>query len=264
MKKFLYLLVKSAGKILLKYFNSNNLNVEYKSKNNPVTIADKETEYLLKNLILKKFPNDKFICEESCSTKVEINPSKRYWIIDPLDGTVNFTKGLNIFCTSIALMENNDIKYAIVYNPYTEELFYAQKNFGSFKNDKQIFVSKEKKLKNSLLVTGFPYYTHKNPKQVFDIFNKFSISAQGIRRLGSAAMDMCYVAQGVFDGFWEENLQPWDVAAGFLIVKEAGGKVTDYFGKNNFLFGKQLIASNNKIHSQMLKITKKIYRTTNY
>jgi myo-inositol-1(or 4)-monophosphatase len=157
-------------------------------------------------------------------------------------------------------MENNEIKYGIVYNPVTNELFYAQKNCGAFKNDKKIFVSKEKNLKNSLLVTGFPYYTHKNPRQVFDIFNKFSVSAQGIRRLGSAALDMCYVAEGVFEGFWEENLQPWDVAAGELIVKESGGKVSDYFGKNNYLFGKQLVVSNGFIHNQMLNVIKKFVK----
>ena len=256
MKEFLIQITQQAGKILEKYFYSQNLEVKYKSKNNPVTQADKESEEKIKELISKKFPNDKFICEESCPSVKELNKNTRYWVIDPLDGTVNFSHKLPIFCISIGVIEENEVVEGIVYNPITKDLYYAKNGTGAYKNSKKISVSKIKTLQNSLLVTGFPYYTHKNPKRVFTIFNKFSTTAQAVRRLGSAALDLCMVAEGIFEGFWEENLQVWDVAAGSLIIKEAGGKITDYFGGNNYLFGKTLVASNKKIHSQMLKIIK--------
>ncbi len=257
MKKFLYTLVKLSGKILVKYF-TKNLTVEFKAKHNPVTQADKEAEEVIKNYITQKFPQDKFICEESCPEVNKIDNSTRYWIIDPLDGTVNFTHKLPIFCISIGILQERKVIEAIVYNPITEVIYYAKRGYGAYKNDKKILVSKTKNLYNSLLVTGFPYYTYKNPKRVFKLFNKFAISSQAIRRLGSAALDLCMVAEGIFDGFWEENLQVWDVAAGSLIVKEAGGKVTDYYGNNNYLFGKTIVASNKKIHYQMLEIIKEV------
>ncbi len=254
MKKFLIKIVETAGKILEKYFYSQNLEIVYKSKNNPVTQADKESEEKIKEIISKKFPNDRFVCEESCPTVEELNKNTRYWVIDPLDGTVNFSHKLPIFCISIGIIENNEVLEGIVYNPITKDFYYAKKGCGAYKNNKKILASKIKNLYNSLLVTGFPYYTHKNPKSVFKLFNKFAIKAQAIRRLGSAALDLCMVAEGIFDGFWEENLHVWDVAAGSLIVEEAGGKITDYYGSGNFLFGKTIVASNGKIHSQMLKV----------
>ncbi|MCX7956932.1 MAG: inositol monophosphatase [Endomicrobia bacterium] len=263
MKNFLTNLAKEAGEILEDYFNNNkNIKIEYKSKNNPVTQADKETENFIIKKILDKFPYDKIICEESCPviyTKNDISKidnTKIYWIIDPLDGTVNFTHKLPVFSISIAIMKNLKIEEAVVYNPITKDLYYAKKNLGAYKNNKKILVSKIKNLYNSLLVTGFPYYTHKDPKRVFTLFKKFATTSQAVRRLGSAALDLCMVAEGIFEGFWEENLQVWDVAAGSLIVSEAGGKVTDYFGNKNYLFGKTIVASNTKIHNQMLKIIK--------
>ena len=263
MKNFLINLVKTAGRILQKYYYSDisQLSLKYKSKHNPVTKADKEAEEIIKYMISKKFPNDKFICEESCPTVDKLNKEQRYWVIDPLDGTVNFSHKLPIFCISIAIIENNDIVEGIVYNPITKDLYYAKKGCGAYKNNKRILVSKIKNLYNSLLVTGFPYYTYKNPQRVFKLFNKFAISAQAVRRLGSAALDLCMVAEGIFEGFWEENLQIWDVAAGSLIVKEAGGEVTDFFGKDNYLFGKTIVATNGKIHKQMLNIISKTVKS---
>lgn len=256
MKKFLIKIVETAGKILEKYFYSQNLKITYKSKNNPVTQADKESEERIKELISKKFPNDKFICEESCPTVDMLDKNTRYWVIDPLDGTVNFSHKLPIFCISIGIIEQNEVVEGIVYNPITKDLYYAKKGHGAYKNNKKILASKIKNLYNALLATGFPYYTHTNPKNVFILFNKFATKAQAIRRLGSAALDLCMVAEGIFDGFWEENLQVWDVAAGSLILKEAGGKVTDFSGGGNYLFGKTVVASNGKIHNQMLKLIK--------
>jgi len=262
MKLFLIELAKEAGAIVKKYFYSqtSELSLKYKSKNNPVTRADRESEEIIKNEILKKFPNDEIICEESCPTVGKFNFRRdiRYWVIDPLDGTVNFWHKFPMFCISIAIIENCEIAEGVVYNPITKELYYAKKDCGAYKNNKRISVSKICDLQSSLLVTGFPYYTYKNPKHIFALFNKFAITAQAVRRLGSAALDLCMVAEGIFEGFWEENLQIWDVAAGALIVKEAGGKVTDYFGEENYLFNKTIIATNRYIHKEMLSIVQSI------
>jgi len=262
MKFFLTRIIKKAGTIVEKYFYSpaSKLYLEYKSKNNPVTRADKESEETIKNEILKKFPNDKIICEESCSAieKFCFEKGVRYWVIDPLDGTVNFSHKLPIFCISIAVVENGEVSEGMVYNPVTKDLYYAKRGGGAYKNNKRVSVSKTCDLRNSLLVTGFPYYTYKNPKHIFALFNKFATAAQAVRRLGSAALDLCMVAEGIFEGFWEENLQVWDVAAGSLIVKEAGGEVTDYYGRGDYLFNKTIIASNKKIHKQMLHIIESI------
>lgn len=253
MENFLNRLVAESGKILLKYFNKR-IKIDYKGRTNPVTRADRESEQKIKHIIKKKFPADKFICEESCPLPDKIESASRYWIIDPLDGTVNFTHGFRTFCVSIGLMENRAITAGIVFNPFTGEKFTAIKGKGAFRNGKRIYASKISDMPKSLLVTGFPYYTYKNPKKIFKLFNRFAVNAQGIRRIGSAAMDLCHVAEGVFEGFWEENLGSWDVAAGSLIVEEAGGTVTDFSGGGKWLFGKNIVASNSKIHKKMLKI----------
>ncbi|OQA90862.1 MAG: Inositol-1-monophosphatase [Elusimicrobia bacterium ADurb.Bin231] len=256
MKKFLTELSGISGKILIKHFRSK-LNIRFKGKTDPVTEADRNSENALKKIISRKFPNDLFICEESCPSPSRIDNDKRYWIIDPLDGTVNYTHGFGTFCVSIAVMLHGEITHGIVYNPYSKEMFYAEKGKGAYKNGKKISVSKTRTIRKSLLVTGFPYYTHKNPKNVFQLFNTFAVTAQGVRRLGSAALDLCYVADGNFEGFWEENLGPWDVAAGSLIVKEAGGNVSDFNNGNNYIFGKHIIASNPYLHKQMFNIINK-------
>jgi myo-inositol-1(or 4)-monophosphatase len=253
MKLFLDELAGISGRVLLKYFRKN-VKIEFKGKTNPVTQADKESEQALKEKIARRFPNDRFICEESCPLPGEIDKNSRYWIIDPLDGTVNFMHGLGIFCVSIAVMENGEVSSGIVYNPHTGEKYYAGKGKGAFRNGKRVSVSKINGLEKSLLVTGFPYYTYKNPKHIFDLFQRLSVKAQGMRRIGSAALDLCLVASGAFEGFWEENLGPWDVAAGSLIVKEAGGRVTDYSGGNDYIFGRKIVAANPAIHPKILKV----------
>jgi len=257
MEVFLNRLATESGKILLKYFGTN-IRIDYKGRTNPVTRADRESERIIKKAIEEKFPNDKLICEESCPVPEAMDTRNRYWIIDPLDGTVNFTHGFRTFCVSIAVMENKEITAGIIFNPFTKERFFARKGKGAFKNGKRIFVSDISDMSKSLLVTGFPYHTYKNPKNIFRLFNRFATRVQGIRRLGSAAMDLCYTGEGIFEGFWEENLGSWDVAAGVLIVKEAGGTVTDFSGGENYLFGKNIVASNSKIHKNMLKIIKGI------
>ncbi|MFA5858143.1 MAG: inositol monophosphatase family protein [Elusimicrobiota bacterium] len=259
MKQFMHSLAVSAGKILLKYFRTN-VGVNYKSKNNPVTIADKQSEEKMMSMIRTKFPGDRFICEETCAVNgIEKPDSKsRYWIIDPLDGTVNFTHGVPIFTVSIALMEKQKLKYAMLYTPVNGDTYYAEKGKGAEKNGKRIHVSTRKNLADGLLGTGFPYTLFlKDPKQVLKLFDAFIVKGQGMRRLGSAALDLGYVAEGLFEGFWEHGLQPWDCAAGALMIEEAGGKVTDYRGGDNYLFGERIVGSNGFVHKKMIDIIRK-------
>ncbi|MFA5779248.1 MAG: inositol monophosphatase family protein [Elusimicrobiota bacterium] len=242
-----------AGKILKKYY-LESFKIEYKGTRNPVTAADKNSEKAIIKILGKKFPDIDFLCEESCG---EINRRKNglVWIIDPLDGTVNFIHKLPVFSISLALYDGNKALFGIVYNPISGEFFHAIKSKGAYFNGKKIGVSKINDLKHSLVVTGFPYDYEKRQKSVDEKFRKFCLNVEGLRRLGSASIDMCYVACGWFDGFWEEGLKPWDVAAGAIIVKEAGGNVTDFAGEDNYLFGETLVASNSKIHNQMVEIT---------
>jgi len=251
---------EESGKILLKYFRKN-IKVHYKGIINPVTIADRESERKIIQIIKKNFPEHNIICEETCPNIDRIQKSKcnYWWVIDPLDGTVNYIHGLPQFCVSIGVLKGNNPKNAepvlgVIYNPVSKELFYAEKNKGAYLNRKRINVSKTSSFSKALFVTGFPYYVHKNPDNVIKNLAKFLVKIEGIRRLGSAALDMAYVASGIFDGFWEEGLNPWDVTAGTVIVREAGGKVTDYSGGNNFIFGRTLVATNRKIHSKVINL----------
>jgi len=242
-----------AGKILKKYY-LENFKIDYKSARNPVTAADKNSEKAIIKILGKKFPGVNFLCEESCEI-IDKKINGLNWIIDPLDGTVNFIHKLPVFSISLALYDGNSALFGIVYNPISGDFFHAIKNKGAYLNGKKIGVSKINDIEHSLVVTGFPYDYHKRHKRVVEILNNFYRKAEGIRRFGSAALDLCYVACGWFDGFWEEGLKSWDVAAGALIVKEAGGNVTDFAGRNNYLFGETLVASNSKIHNQMINIT---------
>jgi len=176
------------------------------------------------------------------------------WVIDPLDGTTNFAHGLPWFCTSLALEVEGEIVLGIVYNPVLKECFSAIKEKGAFLNQKPIRVSQTKELGKALLATGFPYDIQQNPEPVMTRFRNMIMHARGVRRAGSAALDLCYVACGRFDGFWEERLHPWDTAAGMLIVQEAGGRVSDF--SNNFysIYGKEILATNGFLHRDMLKI----------
>ncbi|MBI5574452.1 MAG: inositol monophosphatase, partial [Elusimicrobia bacterium] len=246
--------VLSAGKILKKYY-LENFKIEYKGTRNPVTAADKNSEKAIIKNLGKKFSDVDFLCEESCDS-TDIKKGKLVWILDPLDGTVNFIHKLPVFSISLALYDGNKALFGIVYNPISGEFFHAIENKGAYLNGKKISVSKINDLKHSLIVTGFPYDYEKRQKSVDEKFRKFCLNVEGLRRLGSASVDLCYVACGRFDGFWEEGLKPWDVAAGTIIVKEAGGNITDFVGRNNYLFGETLVASNSKIHNEMIKITK--------
>ncbi|OGS45690.1 MAG: hypothetical protein A2539_08025 [Elusimicrobia bacterium RIFOXYD2_FULL_34_15] len=244
--------VLKSGEILKKYFYSN-FKVDYKSERNPVTTADKKSEDNIKKILDSSFRDIDFLCEESCDL-LKVKNNKLTWILDPLDGTVNFLHRLPVFSISLALYNGKEGLLGIVYNPISGEFFSAIKNKGAYLNNKRIAVSKINNIEHSLLVTGFPYDYKERAKRVLKNFKNFIYYAEGIRRFGSAAIDLCYVACGRFEGFWEENLKPWDMAAGVVILKEAGGKISDYKGTNEYLFSDTMIASNSKIHKEMLNI----------
>ncbi|MBW1707794.1 MAG: inositol monophosphatase [Deltaproteobacteria bacterium] len=216
-----------------------------------VTEADLEAEKTILEIIRRNFPRDNVLTEE---TGLHGDISDRIWIVDPLDGTTNFAHGFPFFAVSIALEIKKEIMLGIVYNPYMEEYFQAAKGTGAYLNNKPIKVSKIQTLDESLLGTGFPYDIHEKPETVMDLFTKMLVRAQGVRRPGSAAIDMCYVAAGRFDGFWESDLKPWDTAAGTIIVKEAGGKLSTYEGNPYDPYKKSIVAANPFIHDAMMQV----------
>jgi myo-inositol-1(or 4)-monophosphatase len=232
-----------------------------KSMNSFVTYVDKESEKRLVKGLKKILPGSGFITEEETIA----HQQKQYtWVIDPLDGTTNFIHGVPCYCISIGLLytegSRQEIILGVIYEPNLDELFYAIKGKGAFMNGKRIHVSKAKKLSHSLLVTGFPTYDLKKIKQYLHLFNHFMQHTRGLRRMGSAAVDLAYTACGRFDSFYEYSLNAWDVAAGALLVKEAGGKVNDFKGGSDYLFGKEIIASNPFIHAAMMKSVKKYFK----
>lgn len=223
--------------------------VEVKGKNDFVSYVDKSSEQKLVEGLSTLLPEAGFIAEEGTSTK---KGDLYNWVIDPLDGTTNFIHGLPCFSISIALMRNEDIILGVVYEINQDECFYAWENGGAYLNGKTISVSRANTLRNSLLATGFPYYDYGRMNEYLDLFKYFIQNTHGLRRLGSAATDLAYVACGRFEGFYEYSLQPWDVAAGAFIVQQAGGKVSDFKGGKNFIFGKELVASNGFIADEFL------------
>jgi myo-inositol-1(or 4)-monophosphatase len=245
---------KEAGGIIKEGFNKQ-LNVEYKSNESDlVTNIDKASEKLIADFIKKKYPSHGILAEEAGEIK---NGSEYLWVIDPLDGTVNFAHGLPIFSVSIGLQKNNKTIAGVVYDIMQDILYSAEEGSGAFANSKRINVSDNSNLSHSILVTGFPYNIKENPFNAVEKFAAFIKASRGMRRLGSAAIDFCYVAKGVFDGFWEVFLNPWDICAGKLIVEEAGGTVTDFEGKKINIHSKQILASNGKVHDEMVGILKR-------
>jgi myo-inositol-1(or 4)-monophosphatase len=234
---------------LLRSFLGRVLRIEHKGETDLVTEADLQSENLILQSLGRRFPGDAFLTEE---TGRHGAPSKRVWLIDPLDGTINFSHELPFFAVSIALQVHGQTRLGMVYNPCTQEIFEAAKGSGAFLNGRPIRVSDTSKLVDSLLATGFPYTMHQNPGEVMQRLSNLVVLGQAIRRIGSAAMDLCYVAAGRFAGFWEQDLKPWDTAAGALIVEEAGGKVTDFDGNPFTPYLKTVVASNSLIHEDML------------
>lgn len=221
--------------------------IEVKGLNDFVTRVDKTSERLIVEALEPLVHGAGFIAEEN--TKPE-KGEKYNWVIDPLDGTTNFIHGLPCYCISIALMENDEIVIGVIYELNLQESFYAWKGGGAYLDGKSIHVSKVATLKNSLLATGFPYYDYKWLDDYLSLFKHFMKNTHGVRRLGSAAADLAYVAAGRFEGFYEYSLKSWDVAAGTLIVTEAGGKVCDFKGSNNYIFGQEIVCSNEAIFSE--------------
>lgn len=230
-----------------KKFNQNA--VEYKGANDLVSYVDKTAEKILVQGFSKIITDCGFITEEK---SVAQSVADYQWIIDPLDGTTNFVHGVPCYCISVALMHNQKIVTGIIYEINLDECFYAYTGSGAWLNGEQIHCSRINTLKKSLLATGFPYSNYNRMKPYMQVFDYCMYNTHGLRRLGSAAADLAYVACGRFEGFYEYGLNAWDVAAGALLVKEAGGKVSDFSGENNYLFGKEIIACNTFIFDEFL------------
>jgi myo-inositol-1(or 4)-monophosphatase len=226
--------------------------ISHKGRDNIVTDVDKKAEAMIIKDILAAFPGHSILSEES-EPRSGLAPYT--WIIDPLDGTTNFAHAFPFFCVSIALEKSGRIVLGVVYDPIREELFFAEKGRGAYLNGKKIHVSKVKKLIDSFLATGFSYGIKRKDRNI-SYFRKLLTRTQAIRRAGSAALDLCYVACGRFDGFWEMDLHPWDSAAGMLIVEEAGGKVTRFDSSPYSPYDKNILATNGHIHNKMSSFLK--------
>lgn len=242
-----------SGRILKELFG-NVTGVSKKGEIDLVTEADLRSERAVIDIISGRFPCDSIMAEESGEQGGE---SDRKWIIDPLDGTTNFAHSFPFFAVSIGFQVENEIVLGVVYNPCMNEFFEAEKGGGAFLNKKPISVSKRKDLKDSLVGTGFPYDIHENSADVMDCLKKMIVSVQGVRRAGAASVDLCYLAAGRLDGFWEKGLKPWDTAAGSIIVREAGGVLSDYSGNDYSPYGKNILAANPFIHGKMLDVLRK-------
>jgi myo-inositol-1(or 4)-monophosphatase len=245
--------VRESGKIQKEWLGRDK-RIEFKGAINLVTEVDKRCEQRIVEIIKKAFPQHNILTEETLMPEL---PSPFRWIVDPLDGTTNYAHGYPCFCTSIALELEGEIVLGSVYDPLLDELFTAQQGKGAFLNNERISVSATEQLTNALICTGFPYDLRESPENNLDHFNLFFMEARAIRRDGSAALDLCYVAAGRFDGFWELKLYPWDVAAGKLLVEEAGGKVSDFRGGPLAIYGQEILATNGRIHEKMIGVLRR-------
>jgi len=241
-------IAREAGALLMEYFHQH-LKIEYKGDADLVTAADRASEVLIRDRIREQWPTHDVLGEEQGLS----NQGSDYrWYVDPLDGTTNFAHGYPVFCVSIALEHEGKRIAAAIYDPTRDELFSAEQGRGAQLNGAAIHVSRTAALKESLLGTGFPSHKrHKNPNIYF--YHQLTLHTHGVRRAGSAALDLCNVACGRYDGFWEFNLNPWDTAAGVLIVEEAGGKVTRFDGSPFELNSRETVASNGLIHDAVLR-----------
>ncbi len=241
---------------MLKYMKLKKFKTFFKSESDIVTDADYfAEEFIVKNL-KKEFLDSEFLTEETYKTKPK-NDKQFLWILDPIDGTTNYYKRFMFYSISLALCTNGKIVMGLVYAPEFNELFWTIGNGPTYKNDTPVVVSDERNIKNSFLVTGFSNAVINKKTKPFEIFKKVSLSTLATRRCGSAAIDLAYVAGGIFDGFWEEGLNPWDVAAGYLLVKNAHGKVTDFSGNKFDIYKNSIIATNGKIHHLLKNLIEK-------
>ncbi len=237
--------------IILRFYYENRPQIRKKGIKDLVTQADIESESAIIEVIQKRFPDHSILAEES---GLSANTSENRWVIDPLDGTTNFAHGLPLFAVSIAFQHNGVTQLGMVANPISGETFRAVAGQGAYLNDNKIAVSDTSKMVDSLLVTGFPYDINANPGALLERFNRLLLAAQAVRRLGSAALDLCFVACGRFDGFWEERLKPWDTAAGELIAREAGARVTNFKNQPFGIDQLEIVATNAHIHSQLIDL----------
>lgn len=225
--------------------------VEHKGFNDLVSYVDKEAEQQLVSRLQEILPEAGFITEEGTNT----TQGETYnWVIDPLDGTTNFVHGLPVYAVSIGLMEKEEVVLGVVYEVNRKECFHAYKGGGAFCNETPLHVSKAPNLAASLIATGFPYYQFDLIDRYLNIMKSLMQKTHGLRRLGSAAVDLCYVAAGRTEGYFEYNLNSYDVAAGVILVQEAGGKVTDFAGGTDFIFGRKIVATNGRIHQELMDV----------
>jgi myo-inositol-1(or 4)-monophosphatase len=248
--EFAVSIAREAGLLLKGKFDLPHT-IEYKGRINIVTEADHASEALIINRIRETWPDHDILTEESqgIATGADFR-----WVIDPLDGTTNYAHGYPVFCVSVALEKKGEICFGAVYNPMLDEMFSTEKGAGAFLNGKRIRVSETTDLSKSLLATGFPYDVRDSKENNMNYFNLMAVNVQAIRRAGAAALDMAYVAAGRFDGFWELKLMPWDTAAAWLLVTEAGGRVTNLSGEPFSLNAPHVLASNGIIHGDMMGI----------
>jgi myo-inositol-1(or 4)-monophosphatase len=239
------LAAKEAAKIIYDYSLNKTYGIKLKGKNDLITDADLDSEKKIIDTIKLSFPKDKFLAEES--NGYTSLPDGRIWIIDPIDGTTNFAHNFAPYCVSIALWVDGIPKVGVVLEVTHNELFWAVEGAGSWLYDRQIYHSETTDPAMSLIATGFPYTKFKLVDKYLDVLKTLMQNTHGIRRAGAASYDLCCVAAGRVEGFFEYGLSPWDVAAGSLIIKEAGGMVCDWKGKNNWLFGKRIIAGNKQV-----------------
>jgi len=253
--------VIKAGQIQMEFIDSG-FKISKKGAIDLVTEADVAVETMFRKLIAERFPGHTILAEEFGQDK-DTRGASHCWVFDPIDGTNNYAHGLPIFCSSLALEIDGRGEIGAIYDPTRKELFVAERGEGAFLNGRPIHVSEAATLVESMLVTGFPYDIHKRIPEIVGLFGDFVGKARAVRRLGSAALDICYVAAGRMDGFWEQDLKPWDIAAGAIILEEAGGRVTDFSGGPFSSRRPQLLATNGRIHDQMLEVTRQFLATKN-
>ena len=244
-------LSKSIGAWMKAQTNVHEEMAEVKSENNLVTYVDKESERRFVEGLRTMLPEAGFVAEEGTGQR---NAAGLNWVIDPLDGTTNFVHGMPVWCTSIGLCDGITPILGVIYDPNTDECFSAYQGGGAFLNGKPIRVSLVTSVQQSLLATGFPYDDFGREEAYIELFRKLIRGTRGLRRLGSAALDMAWTACGRVEGFYEYGLNPWDVAAGAIIVQEAGGIVTEFNGGDDFVFGEDLVCTNGHMHAEMLRI----------
>lgn len=248
-------IAREAGTLLMGYFH-RRVKVEYKGDVDLVTEADRASEALITKRIRERWPGHNILGEEGTRSE---QGSEYRWYVDPLDGTTNFAHGYPVFCVSLGLEHKDERVAAVVFDPTREEMFTAEKGGGAFLNGQAVHVSSVGTLAECLVATGFPSHKrHKNPNIFF--YHQITLKTHGVRRAGSAALDLCNVASGRFDGFWEFNLNPWDTAAGVLIVEEAGGRVTRFDGQPFRIDSRETLASNGRVHEALMAEFQAIFR----